>query len=94
MAKITSKRQLTIPKIIADQYGLEIGDEVEFQPAGEAIRLVPGRRRRRLTVAERLMFFDESVRRQLQREESTPAPPPMTERDWRREDLYVRGRPD
>ena len=93
MAKITSKRQLTIPKAIADQYRLESGDEVQFEPAGEAIRLVPKRRGRELTVAERLAIFDRSVKRQRERERHRQLPP-ASDRGWRREDLYDRGSPD
>lgn len=93
MARITSKRQVTIPKALAEQYGIEVGDEIAFEPAGEAIRLVPKRARRRLNVAERLELFDKSLERQRERERKRSLPP-ATERDWRREDLYVRGRPD
>lgn len=35
---MTSKLQMTIPKAIADQYGIRPGDRVEVQAAGEAIR--------------------------------------------------------
>ncbi len=41
MSKITSKLQVTIPKAIADQYGIKPGDEIEFQPAGDVIRVIP-----------------------------------------------------
>jgi AbrB family looped-hinge helix DNA binding protein len=98
MAKITSKLQVTIPKHIADQYGLAPGDDVEFMPAGDAgIRLITPRGRARdarLPVEERLRRFDESRARQREREKRMviSADPP-TERDWRREDLYTRGKP-
>ena len=69
MAKITSKLQVTIPKAIADAYGLKPGDEIEFQAAGNMIRVVPpGRRRRKkLGLEERLRLFDESIARQEER---------------------------
>jgi AbrB family looped-hinge helix DNA binding protein len=97
MAKVTSKLQVTIPKRIADQYGITPGDDLEFVPAGDSIRLVPADQRPkdvRLSVAERLRLFDESRARQRLREKElkVPASPP-TERDWRREDLYTRGKP-
>ncbi len=38
MSKVTSKLQVTIPKVIAEQYGIKPGDEIEFVPAGEVIR--------------------------------------------------------
>jgi AbrB family looped-hinge helix DNA binding protein len=97
MAKVTSKLQVTIPKHIADQYGIAAGDDVEFVPAGDSIRLVPpGRRisKPRLSVAERVRLFDESRERQRLREKElkiTATSP--TERGWRREDLYTRGKP-
>ena len=97
MAKVTSKLQVTIPKHIADQYGIAAGDEVEFVPAGDSIRLVPpGRRisRPRLSVEERVRLFDEATARQRLREKELklPATPPA-DRGWRREDLYTRGKP-
>ncbi len=42
MAKVTSKLQITIPKRLAQQYGIAPGDDVEFVPAGDGIRLVTG----------------------------------------------------
>ena len=38
MSKVTTKPQLTVPKAIADQYGIRPGDELEWVPAGETIR--------------------------------------------------------
>lgn len=96
MSKVTSKLQVTIPKAIAEQYGIKPGDEIEFQPAGDVIRVVPpkGRRLPRLSVEERLRLFDEATARQREREKDMklPAEPPA-ERDWKREDLYERGKP-
>lgn len=94
MAKVTSKLQLTIPKRIADQYGIAPGDEVELQPAGDIIRLIPAGRSggNRLSYEERLRLFDEATARQRERENSMrlPAEAPA-KRDWHREDLYDRG---
>jgi AbrB family looped-hinge helix DNA binding protein len=96
MSKVTSKLQVTIPKTIAQQYGIKPGDEIEFQPAGETIRIVTqkGRQADRLSVEERLRLFDEATARQRRREAGMklPADPP-TKRDWKREDLYERGKP-
>lgn len=97
MAKVTSKLQVTIPKRIADQYGIAPGDDVEFVPAGDSIRLIPAGQRvsePRLSLAERLRLFDEARARQRLREKEMkiPATAPA-ERDWRREDLYTRGKP-
>jgi len=97
MAKVTSKLQLTIPKRLAEQYGIAPGDEVDLQPAGDIIRLIPPGRSgvNRLSYEERLRLFDEATARQREREKSMrlPAEAP-TKRDWRREDLYDRGNRD
>lgn len=97
MAKVTSKLQITLPKRIATQHGIAPGDEIEFESAGEVIRIVPARRRRRsqLNVDERLRLFDEATARQDRRAEKLPLPErPPKKRDWRREDLYDRDEPD
>ena len=94
MAKITSKLQLTLPKSLAEQYGLKPGDEIDLEAAGPVIRLIPPRSRRpKLDAAERLRLFDESVVRQQERETNLSYPPEesLIERGWQREDLYRRG---
>jgi AbrB family looped-hinge helix DNA binding protein len=98
MAKVTSKLQVTIPKAIADQYGIVPGDEIEFQPAGNVIRVIPPRAPRlarpRLSLEERLRLFDEATERQRLREkERNYQGPTPAKRDWKREDLYTRGKP-
>lgn len=96
MAKVTTKLQVTIPKRIAEQYGIKPGDEVEFVPAGDVIRVLPPRQRlrSRLSPEERLRRFDASTARlrEYQKDLPLPATPP-TKRDWKREDLYTRGKP-
>ena len=103
MAKVTSKLQLTVPKAIADRYGIRPGDNLDWIPAGDAIRVVPSRlnRPQGRTIAERLALFDQATERQRRREAS-PEPPEISAepdwkpheiaRGWRREDLYTRGR--
>jgi AbrB family looped-hinge helix DNA binding protein len=96
MAKVTSKLQVTIPKHIADEYGIAPGDEIDFVPAGDSIRVILPRQRPRslLSLEERLRLFDESTQRQREREKHMVLPKnPPAERDWRREDLYTRGKP-
>ena len=96
MAKVTSKLQVTIPKHIADEYGIAPGDEIDFVPAGDSIRVVLPRQRPRslLSLEERLRLFDESTARQREREKHMVLPKePPAERDWKREDLYTRGKP-
>ena len=60
MAKITSKLQVTLPKVIAEQYGLRPGGEIEWIPAGDVIRVVPGSTiPKKDDRAERLALFDQ-----------------------------------
>jgi AbrB family looped-hinge helix DNA binding protein len=39
--KISSKRQISVPKKIMDALGLKPGDEVEFEIDGDTARLIP-----------------------------------------------------
>jgi AbrB family looped-hinge helix DNA binding protein len=99
MAKVTSKLQLTVPKVIADQYGIRPGDELEWIPAGESIRveLVRGRAKagHELTTEERLALFDANTKwlDELQAEQLEDAKAKGTRitpenRGWTREELY------
>ena len=97
MAKVTSKLQLTVPKAIADHYGIKPGDELEWIPAGESIRVEMVRRRAKtsheLTKAERLALFDEGTKRldKLQAEELKKNQGNRVTREtrgWTREELY------
>ena len=94
---MTSKLQLTVPKAIADQYGIRPGDELALIPAGESIRVeLVGRKARsghELTAEERLALFDEGMKRvdELQANELKQHQgkrPTREERGWTREDLY------
>lgn len=93
MAKVTSKRQVTIPKQIALRYGIKPGDEIDWLEAGDSIRVLPpGVVEPPCDPRRRLELFDAATMRQLARQgpmTDSPAPP---EREWRREDLYRRGR--
>lgn len=96
MSKVTSKLQVTIPKRIAEKYGIAPGDDVAFVPAGDGIRLVPAesRVRQHFSPAERLRLFDAASARQAEREKRMSLPAKgKTGRDWKREDLYTRGKP-
>ena len=103
MSKVTSKLQLTVPKAIADQYGIRPGDNLDWVPAGDAIRVVRSKMNRRQgrSIEERLALFDQATQRQSQRQANPAAAeipeesqwkPHEIERGWRREDLYTRGR--
>lgn len=94
MSKVTSKRQVTLPKGLADAYGIAPGDEIDWEPAGDAIRVVlRGRAVPGLGTDERLALFDGASRRHRERWEGTILPePPPPQRGWTRDELYDRGR--
>ncbi len=97
MAKVTSKLQVTLPKRIAEHHGIAPGDEIEFQSAGDVIRIVPAGRtlHSELSWQERLRLFDAASARQNKRQSQRTLPnKPAAERDWTREDLYTRGKSD
>jgi AbrB family looped-hinge helix DNA binding protein len=100
MSKVTSKLQLTVPKTIADQFGIRPGDNLEWFPAGEVIRVVPSRAHKppdSLSLEERLDLFDRATLRQRQREAAArrnggqASQQRPRSRGWKREDLYRRG---
>lgn len=97
MPKVTSKLQLTVPKKIADQYGIRPGDELQWIPAGESIRVELVRHKAKggheLTTEERLALFDAGTKRldKLQAEElkrNQGKRVTRATRGWTREDLY------
>jgi AbrB family looped-hinge helix DNA binding protein len=91
VARVTSKRQVTIPKWIADRYGIATGDEIDFVPAGEAIRIQRSDAAANVIDREaRLAVFDRATARQRARE-ANGGRPTSDDRGWRREDLYERG---
>ena len=97
---MTSKLQVTIPKAIADAHGIAPGAELEFESAGDVIRVRPKPRKRPVaadTTRSRLAAFDEATRRQAERDTRLRREPPalfdQADRGWQREDLYGRGLP-
>lgn len=99
MSKVTSKLQLTLPKAIADRYGIHPGDEVEWIPAGDSIRVEVARPKTKnhqeLTVREKLSLFDSNTKwlDELQSEQLRKAKTKRTRttresRGWTREELY------
>jgi AbrB family looped-hinge helix DNA binding protein len=94
VAKVTSKLQVTVPKAIAERYGIRPGDDIEWVPAGDAIRVVPvGRSARAADPEWRLKLFDAATERQRLRQSSRPRRRPPGDRGWVREELYERARP-
>jgi AbrB family looped-hinge helix DNA binding protein len=98
MPKVTSKLQLTVPKAIADQYGIRPGDELQWVAAGEVIRVIPANKasehEQRLSLEQRLELFDKATLRQHRRQAERPKTASHRgNRGWKREDLYDRGFP-
>ena len=94
MSKVTSKLQVTVPKVIADRYGIRPGDEIEWVAAGDTIRVVPpDRQASRANPELRLKLFDAATRRQRLRQSTGPKRRAGRDRGWKREDLYARARP-
>jgi bifunctional DNA-binding transcriptional regulator/antitoxin component of YhaV-PrlF toxin-antitoxin module len=96
---VTSKLQLTVPKVIADQYGIRPGDELEWIPAGESIRVEVLRRKVKnattLGPEERVAIFDANTQwlAELQADQLKEAKAKGTRitrenRGWTREELY------
>ncbi len=95
MSKVTSKRQVTLPKELADEYGIEPGDEIDWERAGDAIRVVPRTGAPRgQSVAERLALFDAATKRHEERWAGMRVPAIPADRGWTRDELYDRGRTD
>ena len=91
MAKVTSKYQVTVPRMIADKYHIRPGDDIDWVAAGEVIRVIPpAEKAPPEDQASRLRLFDQATerhRRPLARKTQG-----RRDRGWTREDLYTRGR--
>jgi bifunctional DNA-binding transcriptional regulator/antitoxin component of YhaV-PrlF toxin-antitoxin module len=89
--KVTSKLQVTVPRSIADRYGIRPGSDIEWLAAGDSIRVVPAARPVSAETREsRLRLFDQATARHAK----SPAGKAPRGRGWTREDLYRRGRAD
>ena len=94
MAKVTSKLQVTIPKALAEEYGIEPGDEIDWSASGDAIRFARRVHNTQPDVDSKLEMFDAATKRQRDRERSVERPHrPEEGRGWTREELYERGKP-
>ncbi len=94
MSKVTSKLQVTVPKALADRYGIQPGDNILFEASGDVIRVVPPHADALvagLGVEARLRLFDGATIRQQARQ-ATRQPARANTRGWTREELYDRDR--
>ncbi|MGA2115601.1 MAG: AbrB/MazE/SpoVT family DNA-binding domain-containing protein [Bryobacteraceae bacterium] len=92
MAKITSKYQVTVPRVIVQQYGIRPGDNIDWIPAGDAIRVIPaGRQAAPDDIQSRLRLFDQATERHRRRSGKRKVRQ-VRDRGWTREELYGRGR--
>jgi AbrB family looped-hinge helix DNA binding protein len=96
MSKVTSKLQVTLPKAMAEQLGINPGDEIDWEIAGEMLRVIPAAKRRRVKggTQAQVGLFDQATRRQRKRESMVdPAllRTAQSGRGWTREGLYSRG---
>lgn len=97
MSKVTSKLQVTVPKLIADRFDIKPGDRIEWEAAGETIRVVPARKRAipKTALQNRLKHFDRATERQRERETTLDpallAASAQKGRGWTRTDLHDRG---
>jgi AbrB family looped-hinge helix DNA binding protein len=94
MAKVTSKLRVTVPKAIADRFGIRPGDEVEFMPGEDSLRILLSPEMQQYDVEDRLRLFDQATERQREREKKrNRVADSATDRGWTREELYDRGSP-
>jgi bifunctional DNA-binding transcriptional regulator/antitoxin component of YhaV-PrlF toxin-antitoxin module len=92
MAKVTSKYQVTVPKVIANRYSIHPGDDIEWVAAGDVIRVIPGGGQVVAPDREsRLHLFDQATERHCRRMSGRKRKRHQ-DRGWTREDLYGRGR--
>ena len=95
MSKITSKYQVTLPKVIAEKYDIHPGDQIDWVAAGDVIRVIPlSKQAAGESTEERLRLFDQATERQRRRRKAPQTARATTRQDrgWMREDLYGRGR--
>jgi AbrB family looped-hinge helix DNA binding protein len=93
VSKVTTKLQVTLPKPLAEQLGINPGDQIDWEVAGEVLRVIPAakRRREKRDTQARLRLFDQATRRQRKRQSSTDHALLRTARSgrgWTRQELY------
>ena len=92
MAKVTSKFQVTVPKVIVERYRIRPGDHIDWVAAGDVIRVIPaGKEAAPEDRESRLRLFDQATERHRRRP-FVNTTKQSHDRGWTREDLYGRGR--
>ena len=89
MSRITSKLQVTIPKHLAELFGLGPGDEIQWVPDAGTLRILLPGSRTSLTVEERLSRFDQASER-IRRGATALPGTELRDRGWTREELHER----
>jgi antitoxin component of MazEF toxin-antitoxin module len=89
--------QVTVPRAVADRLAIKPGDEIAWHVEGDSARVTRAWSEPRRSLADRLAIFDESTRRQEDRNRAwgrqrRPRARPAAGRGWTREELYTRGR--
>ena len=92
MAKVNRRLQITIPKHLAEQFGIQPGDDIEWSASAGAIRLTPRHAPNPDKIQARLRLFDQAMKRQSVRNKRNIREQP-SDRGWKRDDLYTRGGP-
>jgi len=95
MSEVNSRLQVRIPKALVEQLGINPGDEIDWEIAGEVLSVIPAAKRRRdkSNASIRLRFFDQATQRQRKRDSMIDPPLIRNARSgpgWTREDLYSR----
>ena len=96
MSKVTSKLQVTVPKALAQRYGIRPGDDIRFEEAGEVIRVVPATAGQLLPRGATLTRASVCLTRRPPgsgRAKRAGACLVLATRGWTREELYERGHP-
>ena len=85
-----------VPKTIAKRYHIRPGDDIDWVPAGDLIRVIfPGKQAAPQSRESQLRLFDQATERHRKRASTGGARRAALRprgRGWRREDLYERGR--
>jgi len=91
MSKVTRKYQVSVPKALADRFGIAPGDDLVWEEAGDAlrVRIAEPRAAYALDDRERLRLFDAATKRQAARQAKRPLEPAAS-RGWTREQAYAR----